>query len=122
MKTNNEPILGAKMPRRNAWCKKYLECLDVAARADNLDLGCSKCEFGLVADQEAFQKNMTPFIKRLTKSFVGPKAAAGEMGITVSKLYRWQLEGKGPQAYKHGSRYFYRISDIENFMNTARGV
>ena len=39
------------------------------------------------------------------------------VGVPVSTLYHWRVEGKGPKAFKVGRYLRYREDDIEHWLD-----
>ena len=46
--------------------------------------------------------------------------AAQYLGMKSSTLRQWRYQARGPAYHKFGSRVFYRVSDIERFMEQSR--
>jgi len=67
-------------------------------------------------DMERTQGTPQPQSGNLLVGWISRQKLAGELGVTVDTLGRWQRQRKGPACIKAGRKVFYRRSTVENWL------
>lgn len=55
----------------------------------------------------------------MQSEFRNTDAAAAYLGIKKNTLEIWRVQGRGPQFVKIGRRVFYRLQDLDRFIEDA---
>ena len=67
-------------------------------------------------DMERTQVATKPQSGNLLAGWISRQKLAGELGVTVETLGRWQRQRSGPACIKAGRKVFYRRSTVESWL------
>lgn len=57
----------------------------------------------------------------MQKELMNTKELAGYLGVAVSTIRQYRLDGKGPQYIKLGHLVRYRLFDVEAWLESQKG-
>lgn len=53
-------------------------------------------------------------------AMIGPNELADYLGVPIKTIYEWRYLGVGPAGYRIGRHVRYRITDVEQWLETRR--
>jgi excisionase family DNA binding protein len=58
--------------------------------------------------------------RRLRDAMIGPNELADYLGVPIKTIYEWRYLGFGPPGYRIGRHVRYRLTDVEQWLETKR--
>ena len=116
------------VPYRNFLCKKYDDCLALAAYSNKRNLPCAKCKNMEDAEKIGALSEVPRTHKRsltIEAGYVGSVKAAKMLGIPLSRLHTMRYSGEGPECIRSDETkgiVLYEISAIHRYIEACANV